>query len=91
MNRTRIALIDDHPLVRQGLRLILDAQPHLLVCAEGASGDAWTEARDAAMVEMLYGCGLRVGELVGLDAQPSAEGTRAGRGWVDLQAGEVHV
>jgi integrase/recombinase XerC len=49
--------------------------------------DPWLEARDAAIVELLYGCGLRVGELVGLDAQASA----GARGWVDLQAGEAHV
>lgn len=49
--------------------------------------DPWLEARDAAIVELLYGCGLRVGELVGLDAQASG----AARGWVDLQAGEAHV
>ena len=49
--------------------------------------DPWLEARDAAMVELLYGCGLRVGELVGLDARASA----AARGWVDLQAAEAHV
>ena len=49
--------------------------------------DPWLEARDAAIVELLYGCGLRVGELVGLDAQ--ASGTA--KGWVDLQAGEAHV
>lgn len=49
--------------------------------------DPWLEARDAAIVELLYGCGLRVGELVGLDAQ--ASGTA--RGWIDLQAGEGHV
>jgi integrase/recombinase XerC len=49
--------------------------------------DPWLEARDAAIVELLYGCGLRVGELVGLDAQ--ASGTA--KGWIDLQAGEAHV
>jgi integrase/recombinase XerC len=53
----------------------------------GEDADPWMEARDAAIVELLYGCGLRVGELVGLDAQ--ASGTA--KGWVDLQAGEAHV
>lgn len=49
--------------------------------------DPWLEARDAAIVELLYGCGLRVGELVGLDVLASNEA----RGWIDLQAGEAHV
>ena len=53
--------------------------------------DPWLEARDAAMVELLYGGGLRVGELVGLDVAPSDAAARAGRGWIDAQAGEVHV
>jgi integrase/recombinase XerC len=56
-----------------------------------AGADPWLEARDAAIVELLYGCGLRVGELVGLDAVPNAETQRQGRGWIDLQAGEAHV
>ena len=51
------------------------------------SNDPWLEARDAAIVELLYGGGLRVGELTGLDALAGP----LARGWVDLQAGEAHV
>ena len=51
------------------------------------AADPWLEARDAAIVELLYGCGLRVGELVGLDAAAST----GARGWIDMQAGEAHV
>jgi integrase/recombinase XerC len=49
--------------------------------------DPWLEARDAAMVEVLYGAGLRLGELLGLDMIASPEA----RGWVDLQEGQAHV
>ena len=45
------------------------------------------EARDRCITELLYGCGLRIGELVGLDA---VAGPLA-RGWIDIQAGEAHV
>lgn len=54
---------------------------------QGEDDDPWLEARDAAIVELLYGCGLRVGELTGLDVQASSQA----RGWVDLEAGEAHV
>lgn len=56
--------------------------------ADFASDDnAWLEARDSAMVELLYGSGLRVGELVGLDVVAST----TARGWVDVQAAQAHV
>jgi len=52
-----------------------------------ADADPLLEVRDAALVELLYGCGLRVGELVGLDAVAST----AARGWIDMDAAEAHV
>jgi integrase/recombinase XerC len=58
-----------------------------LAAYHDSESDPWLEARDAAMVELLYGCGLRVGELVGLDAAASNQA----RGWIDLQGGEAHV
>lgn len=52
-----------------------------------ADADPWDEARDRAIVELLYGCGLRVAELTGLDLR--ASGTA--RGWIDLDAAEANV
>ena len=45
------------------------------------------EARDHCITELLYGCGLRIGELVGLDGQAS----RTALGWIDMAAAEAHV
>jgi integrase/recombinase XerC len=49
--------------------------------------DPALEARDVAMVELLYGSGLRLSELLGLDVQAS----QGARGWVDMRAGEAQV
>ena len=55
--------------------------------ADASGVDAFMEARDRCITELLYGCGLRIGELVGLDAQASGQA----RGWIDRDAGEAHV
>ena len=58
-----------------------------LASFSNASADPGLEARDSAITELLYGSGLRVGELVGLDAIAS----HTAQGWVDLQAEQAHV
>ena len=44
-------------------------------------------ARDHAIAELLYGCGLRVAELTGLDAVASGQAN----GWVDIADANAHV
>jgi integrase/recombinase XerC len=44
-------------------------------------------ARDHCIVELLYGCGLRVGELTGLDAVASPDAA----GWIDTPDATAHV
>jgi len=40
METIRILIADDHPVVRQGLRLIVEESPGLVVAGEAASGEA---------------------------------------------------
>jgi DNA-binding NarL/FixJ family response regulator len=50
---TRILLVDDHPLVRDGLRARLEAVPHFAVVAEAGSGiEALERAHGADLVLM---------------------------------------
>jgi DNA-binding NarL/FixJ family response regulator len=49
----RILLADDHPLVRTGVRRILEAQPGLLVAGEVSNGDAALDFLRADPVDVL--------------------------------------
>ena len=52
-----------------------------------AQGKGALKLRDHAIIELLYGCGLRIGELVALDAHPAAQA----RGWIDSAERSAHV
>lgn len=59
--------------------LSVDLAMALADAPKGAAADTpAVAARDQCIVELLYGCGLRVGELVGLDLRPG------GAGWIDV-------
>jgi integrase/recombinase XerC len=75
--------------VEQAVQLAEHAQAR--AAAPEAERDARLALRDHAIVELLYGSGLRVAETLGLDLRPSGEGQRAGRGWVDLADATAHV
>jgi integrase/recombinase XerC len=54
---------------------------------DASAVDPRLEARDRCMVELLYGCGLRVAELTGLNTTAAGDA----RGWIDREAAEAHV
>ncbi len=55
--------------------------------AETDGGDPRLDTRDHCIVELLYGCGLRVGELIGLDIGAGAQAA----GWIDAADATAHV
>ena len=93
----RDALVALNPV--EGVRAPKGAKPlpkalsvdHAMALAEAPTdhegGNAVLAARDQCIVELLYGCGLRVGELTGLDLQAGAETA----GWVDASDATAHV
>ena len=55
-----------------------------------AQGD-FIARRDRAMAELMYSCGLRLAELVGLNCHPPTRQTGDQYGWIDRDAAEVFV
>jgi integrase/recombinase XerC len=88
-------LVDANPVA--GVRAPRAAKPlpkalsvdHAVALVEHRSigGNPMLAARDACVAELLYGCGLRVGELVGLDVVASA----GAAGWIDAADASAHV
>lgn len=83
--------IDHDPLV--GLRAPKASRPlpkalgvdDAVALAEVPLGDEPAALRDRCLIELLYGAGLRISEVLGLDLHPG------GAGWVDLANTEVQV
>jgi DNA-binding NarL/FixJ family response regulator len=77
VTRTRILLADDHAMVRRGLRLVLEAEPDLVVVAEAGDG---VEAVGAALREQVDLAVLDVSmpRLTGLQAAAELSRRRPG-------------
>lgn len=63
MNTIRVLLVDDHPIVRGGLRAALDAAPGITVVGEAATGEAAldriAELRpDLVLMDLQLGAGI---------------------------------
>ncbi len=59
----RILLADDHPVVRSGLRAVLDAEPDLRVVAEASTGERAVELAaemelDVVLMDLQFGAGM---------------------------------
>jgi DNA-binding NarL/FixJ family response regulator len=51
--RARILIVDDHPVVRNGLRMLIDDEPDLIVCGEAGDADEAIRALDAKKPDLV--------------------------------------
>jgi integrase/recombinase XerC len=76
------------PKAARPLPKALAVDQAVALAAHEGEGDAPDlAARDHAIAELLYGSGLRISELLGLDGSASADA----RGWIDLADASAHV
>ncbi len=61
--RRRVLIVDDHPIVRQGLRRLIEAEPDLEVCGESESArEAKTAIRDLEPDAVIVDVSLKQGD-----------------------------
>lgn len=51
--RARILIVDDHPVVRSGLRMLIDDEPDLFVCGEAGDADEAIRVLDAQKPDLV--------------------------------------
>jgi DNA-binding NarL/FixJ family response regulator len=75
--RHRVVIVDDHPLVRRGLKALINAEPDLIVSAEAATVRKGLEAVVAERPELVI-VDLSLGESDGLDLVRAVRARRTG-------------
>ena len=84
--RRRILLIDDHPLVRRGLRELIDNEPDLVVCGEAGGYREGLEAVDACRPDLVI-ADISLGDGDGLEL---VREIREGRGDLPILVLSMH-
>ena len=78
IRRHRVLIVDDHPIVRHGLRRMIDAEPDLVVCGEAQSDrEARAAIRELSPDIMIVDVSLAQGD--GLDLVRRLIAQSAGR------------
>lgn len=73
---TRLLVVDDHPIVRQGLERLMEPEPDLEIVAEAATADEALQAIDAKEIDfVILDIGLKQGS--GLDVIGQIRSRRA--------------
>ena len=76
--KKRVMIVDDHPVVRQGLALLIDQQPDLEVCAEADSvADAFAKFTESGPDLVIIDLSLKDGSGIELNKEIKARNEHA--------------